>query len=245
MTAYEMVSRKIEGYIAEDEHYRLIVRNDDFNESPREWEPLGKMVCWHRNYNLGDEHNYSNPEDFALHLALELDDKFEDEGGTDEDIAKAWAIIKKNCVILPLYLYDHSGITMSVSPFSCPWDSGQVGYIYCTKEAAKKNWGIKNGGRVWDHVVYPRNKKNKENSLTGMTLRECTEKNLKGEVKTYDHFITGNVFSFELQTKDAEGEWEDKDSCGGFYGDDHVESGLIDYLPEEAKHLVKELEWNS
>jgi len=37
-------------------------------------------------------------------------------------------------VILPLYLYDHSGITMSTSVFSCPWDSGQVGWIYASKQ---------------------------------------------------------------------------------------------------------------
>jgi len=38
-------------------------------------------------------------------------------------------------VILPLYLYDHGGITMSTNPFSCPWDDGgQVGWIYASKQ---------------------------------------------------------------------------------------------------------------
>jgi len=37
-------------------------------------------------------------------------------------------------VILPLYLYDHGGITMSTGAFSCPWDSGQVGWIYAPKK---------------------------------------------------------------------------------------------------------------
>ena len=36
---------------------------------------------------------------------------------------------------LPLYLYDHGGITMSTNPFSCPWDDGgQVGWIYASKQ---------------------------------------------------------------------------------------------------------------
>ena len=47
----------------------------------------------------------------------------------------------KGFTMLPLYLYDHSGITMSISPFSCPWDSGQVGWIYCTPDAISKNFG--------------------------------------------------------------------------------------------------------
>ena len=39
----------------------------------------------------------------------------------------------KGLIVLPLYLYDHSGITMSTSQFSCTWDSGQVGIIYVEK----------------------------------------------------------------------------------------------------------------
>ena len=44
-------------------------------------------------------------------------------------------------VILPLYLYDHSGITISTGPFSCPWDSGQVGWIYAPKDTFRKVTG--------------------------------------------------------------------------------------------------------
>lgn len=35
-----------------------------------------------------------------------------------------------NVIALPLYLYDHGGITMKTSPFSCIFDSGLVGFIY-------------------------------------------------------------------------------------------------------------------
>ena len=44
-------------------------------------------------------------------------------------------------VILPLYLYDHSGITISTRPFSCPWDSGQVGWIYASKDTFREMTG--------------------------------------------------------------------------------------------------------
>jgi hypothetical protein len=53
-----------------------------------------------------------------------------------EDIKKEHveAYVNKHYFILPLYLYDHSGITISTKPFGCPWDSGQVGFIFADRE---------------------------------------------------------------------------------------------------------------
>ena len=82
------------------------VERDDDAMSPREWDNMGKMVCWHRNYNLGDEQPTCSPDKYKM---------------------------PKEYIRLPLYLYDHSGITISTSPFSCPWDSGVVGFIYVEK----------------------------------------------------------------------------------------------------------------
>lgn len=44
--------------------------------------------------------------------------------------------------ILPLYLYDHSGLTMSTSDFGDRWDSGCVGFIYMDKDTAMKELGM-------------------------------------------------------------------------------------------------------
>ncbi len=68
-------------------------------ENPREWDNLGTMVCWHRHYELGDEHRYATPDDFID----AFDPKSENWNG------------QKIAVIMPLYLFDHSGITMSTS----------------------------------------------------------------------------------------------------------------------------------
>lgn len=73
----------------------------------------------------------------------------------------------EDCIVLPLYLYDHSGITMSTSPFSCPWDSGQVGVIYAKKgsegmddktleaclESEVKEYDNYLTGNVWGYVI--------------------------------------------------------------------------------------------
>ncbi len=113
---------------------------------------LGKMICFHRRYKLGDDHDFDEP--------YQLQQYFENN---KHDIY---------CV-LPLYLYDHSGITMSTSPFNDPWDSGQVGYIYCTKKDVE------------------------ESGLNPETDYAEVEEMLKEEVKEYDKWLTGDPPYFE------------------------------------------------
>jgi hypothetical protein len=105
-------------------------------------------------------------------------------------------------VILPLYLYDHSGITISTSSFSCQWDSGQIGWIFCTKEEMESNFM----------------------KLSGQDLIERSEVLLKGEVETYDQYLTGDVYGyrvFKVETCSQGHEHEEElDSCWGYYGED-------------------------
>ena len=93
--------------------FTLRIVQDEDPVNPRlDFDNLGKMICFHKRYNLGDEHNidpvdFNGWDDMAVHLTKAHD----------------------AAVILPLFLYDHSGITLQTSPFSCPWDSGQIGFI--------------------------------------------------------------------------------------------------------------------
>jgi hypothetical protein len=117
------------------------------------------------------------------------------------------AIIKKsleaNYIILPLYLYDHSGITISTGPFSCPWDSGQIGYIYITKEKARKeySWKYMTKSRIKRIINY-----------------------LENEVETYDQYLTGDVYGYRISNEDD----DHIDSCWGFYGHDYKDNGLLE-----------------
>ena len=182
----------------------LKVEQDTFPLNPREdWDNLGNMICFHNNYTLGD---------------YELSKEYK-----PEDYYKLKK--RKDVVILPLYLYDHGGITMNTTGFSCPWDSGQVGFIYVTHETIRKEFGVK---RV-----------SKE-------LREKVKGYLKGEVNVYDQYITGDVYSFFIYQKETcnlgcEHE-EVEDSCGGFFGYDIKENGILDHISvDDVKAVLEQL----
>ena len=136
----------------------LRIEQDTDATSPRDWDNTGIMVCWHSRYNLGDEQPNGDASTYRMNLALEacprlgdiydqwydvgynrLYDKYECHQTTQQVIedhieSLVEAVLEKHYVILPLYLYDHSGITMNTSGFSCGWDSGQVGFIYAPLE---------------------------------------------------------------------------------------------------------------
>lgn len=153
-----------------DNNYKLEVFRDEYAESPRTWDNLGTMVCWHRRYSLGDKHDYEDPQEF----------KESDE-------------YKNAFVILPLYLYDHTGITMSNSDFGDRFDSGQVGYIYVTKEQAQKEYHCELDERLADFI----------------------RERLVDETRIYDQYLQGDCYAFKIM--DEQG--EEVDACGGFFGD--------------------------
>ncbi len=217
-------------------NYVIEIHHDSDAESPRSWDNVGTMVCMHRNYNLGDGQPKSLGDWLGRslrELGLSKDtDKYYDfehdlENEDDEAMRKAFDMFDEQVIRLPLYLYDHSGITMRTSPFSCPWDSGQVGFIYVTKEKARKEYG----------------------NLTKSNLEKVT-KYMEGEVEVYASYLEGACYGYVVKDisdwpqyceeneidEDDEGyefqeyvdEADEIDSCWGYYGYDHKESGLME-----------------
>lgn len=257
MEAYK--THEIEGLTV-----KIIPDSDPINWR-KEGEPMGHMVCFHRRYNLGDEHNFSDPEQLFIALLetcpLSNEDvdgiilaSFNDEYGREE--YKEWMqsyrmegesfkemrreyvlnnleelfgmqearlrmndVILDHYTILPLYLYDHSGITMNTGGFSCPWDSGQVGYIYVSHRKLMKEYGLPSMD-----VPYVA-----EGKVVASNLHEMGERVLEAEAKEYDQYLTGDVWGFEIEDEDG----CHLDSCWGFYG--------LEYAEEEAMSAAKSI----
>jgi hypothetical protein len=171
--------------------------------NPREWDNLGTMVCFHKHYILGDppgrKHDFETPSQFLEFLE-------ENEG---------------KVLVLPLYLMDHSGLSISVDDTmfrvvdSVGWDWGQVGWIYVTYEDIRKAYGVRR--------------------ITGKVLEKAKQA-LVAEVKLYDRYLQGYAMGFIIEEHHPTNCWQEIDSCFGFYDID----SLLWHVPEEYRDLAKE-----
>lgn len=184
-------------------------------------------------YTLVDEDNEED-EDSEYNPVQELRDPEGDHVCTWNEDDPDWSEIEgqlfanrpfTGIIALPLYLYDHSGLTMNTTGFSCGWDSGQVGFIYILAKEAQENWP--------QHIRYNTETREfegfEESDLDYITRIEDI---LRSDVETYDQYLRGEVYGFVLSDEDG----EEVDSCRGFYGDDPKTNGIIEHLP---KHLHK------
>jgi len=180
--------------------YTVKIQHDDSPMHPRhDCDNADTMLCReHRRYNLGDE----QADDETIQEKIK---ELERTGG----------------IFLPLYLYEHSGITMNTKPFSCPWDSSMAGIIFMDRETILKEFGIK---RVTKSV------------------REKAIACMQASVKVYDYFITGNAWGYSIEDEHG----EDIDSCWGFLGDgfdgslDHLENYIINAIECDQNSKRKE-----
>lgn len=173
--------------------HQIEIVHDDSADNPIKDEETVKVVEWTGSYDLGNCETFADPEEF-------------------EDFCKANKVHR-----LPLYLYDHSGLTVSTTPFGCQWDSGQVGWVFVTDEAAKTD-------------LCPDDRDAKEHTYNGA---------LEATVEELDTWLTGNVWGYVIKKLcPCCGEPRDVvDSCWGFYGDpdEDIRDEAMACVPEPDK----------
>jgi hypothetical protein len=147
---------------------------DEDCASPREDDNLGTLVGWHRKYRLGDEQPRESPQEWMAAFQTEHPD---------------W----RSAVIMPVYMFEHSGVALRCHDFGDRWDSGQVGWIYCVPARIRKAYGCT---RITKKV------------------RAQVMRVLQGEVEDYGRYVNGETYAYTIE--DAHGEV--LDSCCGFIG---------------------------
>lgn len=183
--------------------------------NPRQdYDNLGTMAYKHSRYNLGEE-QIGDPIEW-LEEKLGLENAYIYNNERLEELESGFF---DEFIALPLYLYDHSGITIRTYPFACRWDSGKVGYIYVSKQQARKEYST---NRI------TRKLKNKILDI------------LMFEVQLYDQYLRGDVYGFVIENANQ----CHIDSCGGFFGTDWNGNGMKDHIPERLHSQLDTVEVN-
>jgi len=138
-------------------------------------------------------------------------DCFNSWGDMEAEIYKQYDVLE----CLSVSMYDHSGVHIYEGHPTCPWDSGRIGFVFLDKQEVRKWYNVKRISR-----------KTKEKAVA------CMRAQLKG----YAAYVNGETYSYTIE--DSEGDIVD--SCGGFIGSDHEESGLLEdarsFIDHEVKH---------
>lgn len=221
------------------------IHTDEDGPNPRkDYDNLGTIAHWHRNYDFGDDIRDQGPVEFLKSLARE----HVSVNYPESLFEKNWpSILDRHYLVLPLSLLDHSGLHMWVgsgSHFSDPggWDSGQVGFIYCSlAKAIEEHKTDKRPPKNWDSKVEWRNSTGPKYDSIGkqiepykfedvrVTLREATRSVLTSEVETYDSYLQGEVYGYVVKPEDG-----DEESVWGFLGE-------VDYVKSEAYDVATRL----
>jgi hypothetical protein len=179
--------------------------------NPRDWSNVGTMAVHYQRYNLGDEDirqinfqtNCGNCQGEGT-TAGNPDDGEDDEidctvcdgmGTVNLDPVLYFKQEHGSRVVLPLSVYEHSGITMFVGHQDYTfdpggWDTSYVGFIYDTPENVKQCIG---------------------DNATDEQIEEA----LRGEVKVYASYLEGDVTCWVVEDDES----NFFDGCGGYVGD--------------------------
>lgn len=213
---------------------RVIIFREELPLNPRtEMDNFGVIAYKSNRHQLGDE-KIDDPIDW-LCQKLGFDDleDYNEQRQTsyqyhDSTLSKLEGEFLDQYIALPVYKYEHGGVKLSTGGFSCPWDSGQIGYIYVPEDHMKEV-------NSWD-----------ESFLKGRTREETAHQLLRAEIEMFDQYINGEVYGFRVEDVTTcpccgQQNFQVLDSMGGFFGDDFMNNGMAYYLSENGDELVEQL----
>ena len=186
--------------------FSIRLETDEDSENPREWDTLGTIFYRYKGHTLGDieipKSYFSDKLGDTVYI-----NSLEEAGEWIEEI------YGEQVIVLPVSVYEHGGILLSVGAKTDVWDSSDIGFICVSKDKA-----IKEYGEITEEV------------------KETIKRVLKGEIETFNQWINGLVCGYIIEkseTCEKCGHVEEKhlDSCWGFYDEKEAldeAKGVID-----------------
>lgn len=176
------------------------------------WEDALALYIWNEYFISATEGTVPDRAFFDKMYKVDAEDEWVyleyEDVPNEEGMRLLWNWMVQNMAFLPLYMYDHSGITINTTGFSCLWDSRQVGYIYVAPDKIKKEYG----------------------EVTPDTIKKA-ENVLRKEAEIYDDYVTGAVYGYSIDDGDIGG-------CWGFYGYDFEKNGLLEAARDDINYYI-------
>ncbi len=193
--------------------YKIRIETDDDPLDPRDRDLMGIIGEWHSRMTFGDfkiskDGVYrSKFPDYTKEVAIREGRLWELEDIEQFMESQGW-------LWKPLYMISHSGTRLSLYDPECPFDSGQVGYVYITKENIRRQLGVK---------------------LVTKPVREEAWKWVEDELNDLDNYMNGGQYRFFIE--DAPEWMVDSYGCYDSEKEALVEAKgcILDYLMNEKK----------
>ena len=197
---------------------QLIVKidEDEWFESPREWDNLGTLYTWEGEYYSPDRQNFNSGLEFlgsiiGEELIEKIHDKYNNNSDFFDDISKR--LDKLGYILYPVSKQDHSNVRYFLGISSGSY-SGTVGVIFAEKKKICEWFNTK---KVTQKV------------------REKVAQNFYSELEMYTDYANGyGMHCVEIEKFSG----EQVEICGGYYKPDHE---TIEQCFDLALDLVSDL----
>lgn len=217
----------MKNYVNESEKVFVKVENDDWSESPREWDNLWNILTWTSRYESIDTNQFRDLEEFLLDNLTEkqMVNLYKGNPSTQEFFERIQKrFYDLGYLVEPISKYEHSGVSYSVG-VSQGWDVGVVGLAMVNINDIKKEYGA---------------------SVLSKSLKEKVYSVLKAELETYNLWANGEVYIVSLV--DFEGNLvESFSGVIGYKNEDDMIQEYVDYYTNynfedfKLKELVEKI----
>ena len=202
-------------------NHKIMIVEQEFYESPDDWGNEDIFLVYDHRSFMVKRKGFEPKDIYDYIISLQHpNDEFD-----VIDYSEYW--------IFPVEAYIHSGVTLSLSglygPKTCQWDSSITGFVlvkksdFPTEEEANTRaenlittWNQYLSGDVYGYII--------EKPTTIYSI----EKSLFDK-----HLLEGTTIKDLVKDFMIDDDWEELDSCWGYYGDPNT-SGLLD----EAKSII-------
>ena len=177
---------QVESFTTANGAWLVAVDYDQHAERPRcEHEQFGTIYTFDRYGELSAYADSWAESDYRSRIDSTTASDFAKEADAHELFMASFA---ENDVVLPVYKYEHSGVALSTQPFTCSWDSGQIGIIAMSADEVRKRYNVKRISKK---------------------LRQRVERELSAEIALLSQWADGEVYEFCVY------HWDKNDCCYG------------------------------